>query len=89
MQPPDDEIKNASLRAVRGTKTDVIELTGKNSSEQTPVTKTYIYYDTYLYFTGLEEQTDYVLYFYIEDLSNNPVTTVRFDFRTLRKRKKL
>eukprot|EP01015_Nassula_variabilis_P005323 TRINITY_DN1388_c0_g1_i2.p1 TRINITY_DN1388_c0_g1~~TRINITY_DN1388_c0_g1_i2.p1 ORF type:complete len:252 (+),score=55.66 TRINITY_DN1388_c0_g1_i2:56-811(+) len=47
--PKADEIKDVSLRLTRKTKTDVIEVTGSNSSNQTQVTKTFIYYDTYLH----------------------------------------
>ena len=88
--PPNDEIQNPSLRIERSTKTDVMELYGSNSSYQAPVTKTYIYYDMYLYFSGLEEQTEYILYFVVEDLSENAVSTsVAFPFRTSSIKKKI
>ena len=83
--PPIDEIKDPSLRVTRGTKTDVMELTGKNSSYQADLTTTYIYYDNYLMFTGLEEQTDYVLYYVVEDLSGNDLSTRKIEFTTFKK----
>ena len=83
LQPPNDELQNNTLREVRSSKTNVTEINGSNYSYQSPVTKDYIYYDTYLYFSGLEEQTDYVLFFLVEDLSGNGIDTVAFPFRTL------
>lgn len=56
--------------------TDVVEKVGLNSSYQAEVTRTYIYYDTYIMLDNLEEQTDYVLFFFVEDLSGNSVNTV-------------
>lgn len=56
-----------------------------NSSYQAPVTSTFIYYDTFLHFRGLEEQTDYVLYFLIEDLSGNLGDMLGYNFTTLPK----
>jgi len=83
--PPIDEIKNPTLRGTRGTKTDVMEWTGRNSSYQAEITSTYIYHDTYLKFTGLEEQTDYVLYYVVEDLSGNDLSTRSIEFTTFKK----
>jgi len=83
--PPIDEIKNSTLRNIRGTKTDVIEITGKNSSYQADITSTYIYYDIYLKFTGLEEQTDYVLYYVVQDLSGNDLIPRKIEFTTFKK----
>lgn len=84
LRPSNEEITDPNIRIERTTKTDVLELHGSNSSYQAPVTKTYIYYDTYLYFTGLEEQTEYILYFFVEDLSSNQIKScVTFPFRTL------
>lgn len=83
IKPPNDEIIKPELRVARNTKTDVMELIGANYSYQAPVTKDYIYYDTYLMFTGLEEQTDYVLYFLVMDLSDNEIVNVGFPFTTL------
>lgn len=82
IKPPNDEILKPELRVVRKTKTDVMELIGANYSYQAPVTKDYIYYDTYLMFTGLEEQTDYMLYFLVMDLSDNEIVNVGFPFTT-------
>ena len=86
-QPSNPEIKDPSIRVALSTET-VWEQYGSNSSYQAPVTQTYIYYDTYFYFTGLEEQTDYILFFMVEDLSGNenPVS-VAFPFTTLSKKK--
>ena len=69
-KPSNHEIRDPSIRVALETQT-FWEINGSNSSYQAPVTKTYIYYDTYLYFSGLEEQTDYVLFFLTEDLSGN------------------
>lgn len=85
LTPPCDELKNSTLRGVRGTKTDVTEIFGANSSYQTPVTTSYIYYDTYLKITGLEEQTDYVLFYCVYDLSGNVNGTHVRRFTTLKK----
>lgn len=54
-KPSNHEIRDPSIRVALETKT-FWELYGSNSSYIAPVTKTYIYYDTYLYFSGLEEQ---------------------------------
>lgn len=62
-----------------------MEITGFNSSYQAPVTVNYIYYDTYILFTGLEEKTDYILYFVIRDLSGNLGDVYTYPFRTLKK----
>jgi len=62
-----------------------MELTGRNSSYQAEITSTYIYHDTYLKFTGLEEQTDYVLYYVVEDLSGNDLSTRKIEFTTFKK----
>ena len=80
--PPIDEIKDPKLRVSRKTKTDVFETSGTNYSYPTTITKTYIYYDAYLSFKGLEEQTHYQLFFFIEDLSGNAGNLVSFPFRT-------
>lgn len=50
-----------------------------------PVTKNFIYYDTYLLFNSLEEQTEYLLYFFAEDLSGNASVVASFTFTTLKK----
>ena len=34
---------------------------------------------------GLEEQTDYVLFYFVEDLSGNSVSTVEYPFTTSKK----
>lgn len=60
-----------------------MERYGFNSSYQAPVTVNFIYYDTYLWFTGLEEYTDYLLYFVVQDLSGNVGDVISFPFRTL------
>eukprot|EP01017_Pseudomicrothorax_dubius_P036244 TRINITY_DN5170_c0_g1_i7.p1 TRINITY_DN5170_c0_g1~~TRINITY_DN5170_c0_g1_i7.p1 ORF type:complete len:641 (-),score=124.40 TRINITY_DN5170_c0_g1_i7:50-1972(-) len=83
--PSPEEVRNSTLRVIKRTKTDVLELQGRNGSNQTQVTKTFIYYDTFLSFTGLEEQTDYILFFVLEDLSGNYITTTTFNFTTLAK----
>ena len=49
------------------------------------MTWTYIYYDTYIYLEALEEETDYVLFFFVEDLSGNSVNTVEYPFTTSKK----
>ena len=48
-----------------------MELHGQNSTNQSAVTRTFIYHDTYFEFKNLEEQTDYLFYYFIEDLSKN------------------
>jgi hypothetical protein len=73
--PPIAEIYNNTLRDIRGTRTNVTELFGTNSSQITPITRSYVYYDVYISFTGLTEETDYVLFFYVVDLSNNTIPT--------------
>jgi hypothetical protein len=85
VEPPIDEIIDPTLRLKRGTKTDVLETTGRNGSEQVTKTQTYIYHDTYLKFTGLEEQTDYILYYVVQDLSGNNRKVRAVPFSTLTK----
>lgn len=84
-EPTVEELRTPEIRATNGNQTDVIEITGKNSSEQTEITSTYIYYDVYLKFEGLEEQTEYVLYYVVEDLSQNNGEVYTVDFQTLNK----
>jgi hypothetical protein len=83
--PAPMELAQPEIRVSNRRKTDVMEITGFNSSYQAPVTVNYIYYDTYILFTGLEEQTDYVLYFVIRDLSGNLGDVYTYPFRTLKK----
>lgn len=83
--PPPEEILDPQLRVERRTKTDVIEIMGKNSSYQSSITKTYIYYDIYIMLTGLEEQTDYYFYYVTQDLSGNYLPTRRVEFTTFKK----
>ncbi|KAL4449717.1 hypothetical protein ABPG74_008090 [Tetrahymena malaccensis] len=85
LPPTTAELKNSTLRATDGNQTDVMELYLKNSSYIAPVTTNFIYYDSYLHFTGLEEQTSYLLYFYVEDLSGNASPVQSFSFLTLKK----
>lgn len=70
-KPIRQEIANKTRREVSGNKTDVIEIYATNSTAQKPVTSSFIYHDTYFYFDGLEEDTEYVLYFFMKDLSEN------------------
>ncbi|EWS71333.1 hypothetical protein TTHERM_000331066 (macronuclear) [Tetrahymena thermophila SB210] len=85
LTPTTAELKNSTLRATDGNQTDVMELYMRNSSYVAPVTTNFIYYDSYLHFTGLEEQTSYLLYFYVEDLSGNASPVQSFNFTTLKK----
>jgi len=48
------ELVQPELRVSNRRRTDVMEITGFNSSYQAPVTVNYIYYDTYILFRGLE-----------------------------------
>ncbi|KAL4501728.1 hypothetical protein ABPG72_018779 [Tetrahymena utriculariae] len=83
--PTASELKNSTLREFNQRKTNVMEIYMQNTSFVAPVAKNYIYYDSYLHFTGLQEQTDYVLYFFVEDLSNNQSPVIQFQFTTLKK----
>jgi len=55
LTPTTEELKTTTLRKTNGRITDVLELYGKNSSYVAPVTRDYIYYDTYLNFNALTE----------------------------------
>lgn len=83
--PTAAELKKPTLRTTNGRVTDVMEFYLFNSSYIAPVSKDYIYYDTYLNFNALEEQMDYLLYFYAEDLSGNASNVYNFTFTTLKK----
>lgn len=83
--PAPMELVQPELRVQNYRRTDVMEITGFNSSYQAPVTVNYIYYDTYILFKGLEEQTDYLLYFVIRDLSGNLGEVYSYPFRTRKK----
>jgi len=52
--PAPMELVQPELRVSNRRRTDVMEITGFNSSYQAPVTVNYIYYDTYILFRGLE-----------------------------------
>lgn len=53
--PTVEELKTTTLRKTNGRITDVLEFYAKNSSYIAPVTRDYIYYDTYLNFNTLTE----------------------------------
>jgi len=55
IQPPKEEIFNKTLRVERKTRTDVYELHANNETNQSKVTRTFIYHDTFFYFDNLEE----------------------------------
>jgi len=82
-QPTSSELLDSTLRTTNGRITDVLEYYSSNSSYISPVTSDYIYYDSYLYFSGLEEQSSYLLYFLAEDLSGNISEVHNFTFTTL------
>lgn len=83
--PTVKELKTTTLRKSTGRITNVLEIYASNSSFVAPFTKDYIYYDTYLNYDTLTEQTDYLLYFYAEDLSGNASPVYNFTFSTLAK----
>lgn len=83
--PSSVELIQPELRVPLGTRTNVTERYNFNSSYQSPVTTNFIYYDTYLWFEGLEEYTDYLLYFTVRDLTGNVGSVYSFPFRTLAK----
>lgn len=72
-KPTHDEILDSKYREKIKTRTDVMELHTQNSTNQSAVTRTFIYHDTYFDFTDLEEETDYVFFYFIEDLSKNRI----------------
>lgn len=53
LPPTTTELKDTGTRANNGRITDVLEYYMKNSSYVAPVSKNFIYYDTYLFFEGL------------------------------------
>jgi hypothetical protein len=82
LKPSLKEIDDPKIRGNTESKTDVLEMFVKNTSNQSTVTTTYIYHDVYLYFTDLEEHTDYMLYFFLTDLSGNNIEPIAFPFST-------
>ena len=46
------------------------------------MTRTFIYHDTFFYFDSLEEQTDYIMFYYMEDLSGNVKDVQSYSFKT-------
>ncbi len=62
-----------------------METFGQESSYVTSETSQFIYFNCYLSFKGLTEDTAYVLYFLAQDLSKNISPLHSFSFRTLEK----
>jgi len=56
-----------------------------NTTNQTKITRTFIYHDTFFYFENLEEETHYIFYYYIEDLSGNKIDVKEYRFKTKEK----
>ncbi len=62
-----------------------MEIHVQNATNQSAVTRTFIYHDTYFYFNNLEEQTDYIFYYYMKDLSGNTIDVHEYEFKTKNK----
>ena len=64
-KPSQEDIRDKAHRLEFKRKTDTLEIHAKNETNQTSVTRTFIYHDTFFYFDNLEEETDYHFYYYL------------------------